>query len=99
MLTVDFDRLGLQAGDRVLDMGAGAGRHSFEMYRRGADVIAFDLGTVEPSLAGPRRPEDRVPLSQVPVDFDAALARMRSAPAQAQSPAQAPAPEIGRAHV
>ena len=42
MLTVDFDRLGLQPGDRVLDMGCGAGRHAFEMYRRGGDVIAFD---------------------------------------------------------
>ena len=42
MLTVDFDRLGLRPGDRVLDMGCGAGRHAFEMYKRGADVIAFD---------------------------------------------------------
>ena len=42
MLTVDFDRLGLQPGDRVIDMGCGAGRHAFEMYRQGADVIAFD---------------------------------------------------------
>lgn len=42
MLTVDFDRLGLLAGERVLDMGCGAGRHAFEMYRRGADVIALD---------------------------------------------------------
>jgi SAM-dependent methyltransferase len=42
MLTVDFDRLGLGRGDRVLDMGCGAGRHAFEMYRRGGDVIAFD---------------------------------------------------------
>ncbi len=42
MLTVDFDRLGLAAGDRVLDMGCGAGRHAFEMFRRGGDVIAFD---------------------------------------------------------
>jgi len=42
MLTVDFERLGLRRGDRVLDMGCGAGRHAFEMYRRGADVIAFD---------------------------------------------------------
>jgi SAM-dependent methyltransferase len=42
MLTVDFDRLGLRAGERVLDMGCGAGRHAFEMYRRGADVVAFD---------------------------------------------------------
>ena len=44
MLTVDFDRLGLRPGDRVLDMGCGAGRHAFEMYRRGGDVIAFDHG-------------------------------------------------------
>lgn len=42
MLTVDFDRLGLRRGERVLDMGCGAGRHAFEMYRLGADVIAFD---------------------------------------------------------
>ncbi|MEZ5095310.1 MAG: class I SAM-dependent methyltransferase [Nocardioides sp.] len=42
MLTVDFDRLGVRAGDRVLDLGCGGGRHAFEAYRRGADVIAFD---------------------------------------------------------
>jgi SAM-dependent methyltransferase len=42
MLTVDFDRLGLRPGERVLDMGCGAGRHAFEMYKRGADVIALD---------------------------------------------------------
>lgn len=50
MLTVDFDRLGLRAGERVLDMGCGAGRHAFEMYRRGADVIALDMDADE--LAG-----------------------------------------------
>ena len=50
MLTVDFERLGLLPGDRVIDMGCGAGRHAFEMYRRGADVIAFDQDAVE--LAG-----------------------------------------------
>ena len=42
MLTVDFDRLGLRPGERLLDMGAGGGRHAFEAYRRGADVVAFD---------------------------------------------------------
>ena len=50
MLTVDFDRLGLRAGERVLDMGCGAGRHAFEMYRRGADVVALDQDADE--LAG-----------------------------------------------
>jgi SAM-dependent methyltransferase len=47
MLTVDFDRLGLRPGDRVLDMGAGGGRHAFEVYRRGGDVVAFDQDAEE----------------------------------------------------
>lgn len=47
MLTVDFDRLGLRPGDRVLDLGCGAGRHAFEMYRRGGDVVAFDQDVEE----------------------------------------------------
>jgi SAM-dependent methyltransferase len=42
MLTVDFDRLGVGAGTSVIDVGCGAGRHSFEAFRRGADVVAFD---------------------------------------------------------
>ncbi len=47
MLTVDYDRLGLQAGERLLDMGAGGGRHAFECLRRGAHVTAFDLSAAE----------------------------------------------------
>ncbi|MEV0079936.1 class I SAM-dependent methyltransferase [Nocardia neocaledoniensis] len=42
MLTVDFDRLGIGPGTRVIDVGCGAGRHAFEAYRRGADIVAFD---------------------------------------------------------
>jgi SAM-dependent methyltransferase len=43
VLTVDFGRFPVRAGDRVLDLGCGGGRHAFEVYRRGADVVAFDL--------------------------------------------------------
>jgi SAM-dependent methyltransferase len=42
VLTVDFDRLGIGPSTRVIDVGCGAGRHAFEAYRRGADVVAFD---------------------------------------------------------
>ena len=42
MLTVDFDRLAVLPGHRLLDIGAGAGRHAFEAYRRGAEVTALD---------------------------------------------------------
>jgi SAM-dependent methyltransferase len=42
LLTVDFPRLGVRPGDRCLDMGCGGGRHAFELYRRGTDVVAFD---------------------------------------------------------
>jgi SAM-dependent methyltransferase len=39
---VDFRRFPVGPGDRLLDLGCGAGRHAFEAYRRGADVVAFD---------------------------------------------------------
>ncbi|MCU0483787.1 MAG: aconitate hydratase AcnA, partial [Chloroflexi bacterium] len=35
-------------------------------------TLELDLSTVEPSLAGPRRPQDRVPLAAVPASFAAA---------------------------
>jgi SAM-dependent methyltransferase len=47
MLTVDYQRLGLRAGDRLLDLGCGAGRHAFEALRRGARVTAFDYDEAE----------------------------------------------------
>jgi len=33
------------------------------------DVLKLDLATIEPSLAGPKRPQDRVPLTQVKTGF------------------------------
>ncbi len=37
------------------------------------DTLELDLSTVEPSLAGPKRPQDRVPLSQMKQSFEKAL--------------------------
>src|SRR5439155_8236218 len=39
-----------------------------------SQVVELDLGDVEPSLAGPRRPQDRVPLSRAKDSFFEALA-------------------------
>ncbi len=41
-------------------------------------TLDLDLSTVEPSLAGPRRPQDRVPLSRAAEGFIDALAEMRN---------------------
>jgi aconitate hydratase len=37
------------------------------------DKLELNLGRVEPSLAGPKRPQDRVPLSQAALEFATAL--------------------------
>jgi SAM-dependent methyltransferase len=47
MLTVDFDRVGVGRGARVLDMGCGGGRHAFEAWRRDATVVALDYSEAE----------------------------------------------------
>jgi SAM-dependent methyltransferase len=47
MLTANYDRLHLQRGDKVLDLGCGFGRHAFEAARRGANVVALDAGRDE----------------------------------------------------
>ena len=38
-----------------------------------SELLALDLGTVEPSLAGPKRPQDRVALSNARESFEKAL--------------------------
>lgn len=66
MLTVDFRKFPISPGERVLDIGCGAGRHAFELYRRGARVVAADLdsgelGPVSGMFAAMRAEEDIQP--------------------------------------
>ena len=51
------------------------------------DVLELDLGKVEPSLAGPRRPQDRVPLASAKQDFRRQLVK------EVQGDAQGPMKE------
>jgi len=50
------------------------------------DTLELDLGTVEPSLAGPRRPQDRVPLSDAAGAFAGALKDMAKVDAPRNAP-------------
>jgi aconitate hydratase len=44
-----------------------------------SDTLELDLASVEPSLAGPRRPQDRVPLTDAKRSFAAALPDLQKA--------------------
>ena len=39
------------------------------------DVLKLELGSIEPSLAGPKRPQDRVPLKEAKTSFATALVK------------------------
>jgi len=63
VLTVDFRKFPIYPGERVLDIGCGAGRHAYELYRRGAQVVAADLngdelGPVNGMFAAMKAEED-----------------------------------------
>ena len=47
MLTVEYERLGVRPGDRLLDLGCGFGRHAYQAARLGAEVVALDAGADE----------------------------------------------------
>src|SRR5216110_2806004 len=58
-----------------------------------SELLALDLATVEPSLAGPKRPQDRVPLSSARESFVQALPSLMKpkSGAKASTPAATPA--------
>src|SRR5262245_57432311 len=71
-----------------------------------SQVVELDLASVEPSLAGPRRPQDRVALSSVKTNFATELPKLLSVvkprgsslPLQSDQPAE-PAPDEVAAQV
>ncbi|HEV8373103.1 MAG TPA: aconitate hydratase [Actinomycetota bacterium] len=58
---------------------------------RYSEQVELDLGTVMPSLAGPRRPQDRVALTDAKRGFRSALAEMAPAQVPAAAPQEGPA--------
>jgi aconitate hydratase A / 2-methylisocitrate dehydratase len=58
-----------------------------------SELLTLDLGTVEPSLAGPKRPQDRVVLSQAGESFNKALPSL----IKPKSAAKAAAPAVAKA--
>ena len=53
------------------------------------DVLELDLGSVEPSLAGPKRPQDRVPLRIAKSSFESALEAFVKGRGPVRTPVQA----------
>ena len=47
MLTVDYEKFELRAGDLLLDLGCGFGRHTYEALVRGAHVVSCDMAMPE----------------------------------------------------
>jgi aconitate hydratase A / 2-methylisocitrate dehydratase len=72
----------------------GLWRNAGEKPARYTDIVELDLATVEPSLAGPRRPQDRVPLKSAKGTYEsnarkaAEERRARSAGAAAEGSAK-----------
>jgi aconitate hydratase len=60
----------------------GMWRHDGQPEAQYTDVLELDLGTVEPSLAGPKRPQDRVPLREMKSVYRRSLEKMAAERAQ-----------------
>ncbi len=60
------------------------------------DVVELDLGTVEPALAGPKRPQDRVPLRSAKSVYQSSLKKMAEERTQKNPKATGKATRIDR---
>jgi aconitate hydratase len=75
--TLDYLRLTGRAEERIALVEAYCKEnllwHDADHQPDYSEVVELDLGDVEPSLAGPRRPQDRVPLTEAKSSFLAQL--------------------------
>ena len=99
-LTLEYLRLTGRAPERIALVEAyakaqGLWRESGAPDPVFSDTLALDLGTVEPSLAGPKRPQDRVALSRAKAAFGEALPSMLAR--DAAPDARVPVHGMGRA--
>ncbi len=83
-MTLDYLRLTGREADQVALVEAyakaqGMFRHAGDPDPIYTEVVELDLSCVEPSLAGPKRPQDRVSLKQAKSSFQAALGGMQAA--------------------
>ena len=83
-MTLDYLRLTGRDSTRVELVEAYAKAQG--LFRKAGDpdpiyseTIELDLSTIEPSLAGPRRPQDRVSLKQAKSGFQGALSTLQAA--------------------
>ncbi len=98
-LTLDYLRLTGRSKEqidlvRAYAVAQGMFRTDDSPEPRFSDTLRLDLGEVVPNLAGPRRPQDRVPLTDVKTSFATALGEWQSARGTTPPPA-APASANG----
>src|SRR5437773_4206027 len=99
-MTLDYLRLTARDASRVELVEAyaraqGIFRNPGDPEPKYSETIDIDLATIEPSLAGPKRPQDRVSLKQAKSGFQTALGSMLGASSSTQKGAEAG----GSAHV
>jgi len=87
-LTLDYLRLSGRSAERIALVESymkeqGLWHDATATEASYSDLLSLDLGTIEPSLAGPKRPQDRVRLVDVKQGFEAALDGLRPKPAAA----------------
>ncbi|MFO1071603.1 MAG: aconitate hydratase AcnA [Geminicoccaceae bacterium] len=97
-VTLDYMRLTGRAPERIALVEAYAKAQGMWRFDGMADpvftdTLELDLASVEPSLAGPKRPQDRVPLKGAKKSFEDGLASLAG-----DSPADASAPVKGTDH-